>query len=78
MTDAVTGQKIGAPGASVTLTIKEPKDGTSAVTGTTDSSGNFVYKFKPGQKDPIGAWQVEAVATKDSVTGINTAIFTVQ
>jgi len=78
MTDAVTGQKVGAPGASVTLTIKKPDNSTLTATGTTDTSGNFVYKFKPGQKDPTGTWQVQAVATLNGISGTTTANFTLQ
>ena len=78
MTDAVTGQKVGAPGAGVTVTIRKPNQSTLTATGTTDTSGNFVFKFKPGRKDPTGTWQVQAVTTLNGISGITTADFTLQ
>jgi len=49
-----------------------------ALTATTNASGVAVATYRLKAKDPKGAWQVTASATKDAVTGSGSANFTVQ
>jgi uncharacterized protein YfaS (alpha-2-macroglobulin family) len=73
------GGTVGAVGASVTLTIQKPAaKGSVTVTGTTDSSGKFVYSLKVKANDPTGTWQVQVGATKGGITGSASTSFTVQ
>lgn len=75
------GAPMAAAGASVTLRIQKPgtKPGaTLTVTGTTDAGGKFLYTLKVKPNDPLGTWQVQSTAAKNSITGNASTSLTVQ
>ena len=70
-----------AVGASVTLTIRKPSTkpgGTLTVSGTTDSTGTFLYALKVKPNDPRGTWTIQSTAIKNSLSGTTSTSITVQ
>jgi Gametolysin peptidase M11/NPCBM-associated, NEW3 domain of alpha-galactosidase len=73
----VSGNQTAVSGAAVAFALKNGSK-SIVLTGTTNASGVAVASYRLKAKDPKGAWQVTASATKDAVTGSGSASFTVQ
>jgi hypothetical protein len=52
----------------VSFTVKKPNGTNAVATATTGSTGRAVYSMKLGRKDPLGVYQVIAVALSSSAT----------
>jgi len=66
------------PGASVTFTITKSSGAIIMANATTGSNGAAVYKLRLKKQDPVGTYQVGAVAKKDALSGSAATNFTVQ
>ncbi len=65
---------LAVPGASVTFTLRRPtpEDGTTTLSGTTDSNGKVAVSYKLNKrKDPSGSYKVTADANKNGILGTN-------
>jgi hypothetical protein len=79
MTATVLSSGNPAAGASVKFTLTKPDGKTATKTVTANASGVATWNYRLGPKDPIGSYQVSAVATYNGLSGTsNTATFTVQ
>jgi hypothetical protein len=79
MTATVISGASPASGASVKFTLTKPGGKTATKTVTANASGVATWNYRLGPKDPIGSYQVSAVATYNGLSGTsNTATFTVQ
>jgi hypothetical protein len=70
----------GAPvtKAAVTFSIVKPNGAIVSATATTDTTGTAVYKLRLTKQDPEGTYNVEAVATKNSLSGRGATTFVVR
>jgi hypothetical protein len=70
----------GSPvaGASVTFTITKASGAIIMANATTGSNGAAVYKLRLKKQDPVGTYQVGAVAKKDALSGSAAAQFSVR
>jgi hypothetical protein len=65
-------------GASVTFTITKASGAIIMANATTGSNGAAVYKLRLKKQDPVGTYQVDAVAKKDALSGSAATQFTVR
>ena len=70
----------GSPvaGASVTLTVTKASGAVVMANATTGSDGTAVYKLRLKKQDPIGTYQVGAVARTSGQSGSAATTFTVR
>ena len=78
ITTTMTSGGSPVPGASVTFTITKSSGAKVMANATTGSNGAAVYKLRLKKQDPLGTYQVGAVAKKDSLTGSGSTQFTVR
>lgn len=65
-------------GASVVLTVTDPNNGSSQGSGTTDSNGIVMFKYKLSPHSPIGVYTASAqVSASGHDPGSNSVTFTV-
>jgi len=65
-------------GARVTFTLTDPDNQVTTLSATTNSTGTAVAKYRVKRNDPIGGYQVTAVATFSGASGSATGGFTVK
>jgi hypothetical protein len=70
----------GSPvaGASVTFTVTKASGGLIVANGITGADGTAAYKIRLKRQDPLGTYQVGAVAKKDAASTNATTQFTVR
>jgi hypothetical protein len=70
----------GSPIADADVTFTVTKSNGAVVTGTatTGTNGTAVYKLRLTRQDPVGIYQVGAVATKGALSTSGSTTFTVQ
>jgi uncharacterized protein YfaS (alpha-2-macroglobulin family) len=79
MTATVLSNGGAASGAPVVFTLTKPDGKKTTKTVAANTSGVATWNYRLGPKDPIGSYQVSAVATYNGMTGTsNTATFMVQ
>jgi len=64
--------------ADVTLTVTKSTGAVVTGTATTGTNGTAVYKLRLTRQDPVGIYQVGAVATKGALSASGATTFTVQ
>jgi hypothetical protein len=64
--------------AAVTFTVTKPAGAGVTATATTGTNGTAVYKLRLTRQDPVGIYQVGAVATKGALSASGATTFTVQ
>jgi hypothetical protein len=62
----------------VTFAVKKSTGAVVMVTATTGSNGTAVYKLRLKKQDPVGTYQVGAVAEKDALSGSAATQFTMR
>jgi hypothetical protein len=78
ITSTVTSGGSPVAGASVTFTVTNASGVVVVANGTTGSDGAAVYKLRVKRQDPVGTYQVGAVAKKDASSANATTQFTVR
>lgn len=79
ITVTVSANSTPVSGASVTLTIKDPNNGTAQGSGTTDSSGHVTFKYRITPKALTGTYIATANASAPGFNpGSGSVTFTVQ
>jgi hypothetical protein len=70
----------GSPvaGAAVSFAVTKASGTVIAANGTTGANGSAVYKLRLRKQDPVGTYQVRAVAKKGTLSGSGTTDFSVQ
>jgi hypothetical protein len=74
----MTSGVLPVAGASVTFTITKASGSIIIANATTGTNGAAVYKLRLKKQDPVGTYQVDAVAKKDALSGSATTQFTVR